>query len=217
MRAFLMPLLAVAVSALSVPASATAVIGGDTRVAFSSLISGLEAGLLGSATLVGGAPGLTVNFNITGGDLDGSLAGTIRHDGSGVSLSNGVNTLALTNFVIDTTASTIFGDVALNGAGVGTGLSLFAFDLGSVTVPQLTDLDNPLLNLTVTSTAAGALTTAFGIGDTTGQSIGLAATAPQLAAGGVPEPESWALMILGLGAVGATMRQRNRVVASVTA
>ena len=104
MRAFLMPLLAAAVSALSVPASATAVVGGDTRVAFSSLISGLEAGLLGSATLVGGTPGLTVNFNITGGDLDPALAGTIRHDGSGVSLSNGTNTLALTNFVIDTTA-----------------------------------------------------------------------------------------------------------------
>lgn len=200
------------VAFLSFPslAQATAIVGGNTRVAFGSAITGLQAGLLGSATLVGGAPGLTVNFPITGGDLDAMLAGTIRHDGSGVTLSNGTNTLALSNFVIDTSQGLLFGDAALNGSVLGTSLDLFSFDLSTVTVPQLTDLDNPLLSLIITSTTAGALATAFGIdlGEDDDVSIGLAATAPVLA-GVVPELESWAMLLLGFGLVGATARFRQ--------
>lgn len=200
-------LLTLALLALPVAASATAVVGGNTRVAFGPAISGLEAGLTGTASLVGGDGGLTVNFGITGGDLDGSLAGTIRHDGSGITLSNGINTLGLGNFVIDTTSGFLLGDASLNGTGLGTALQLFSFDLGTVSVAQLTDLDNPLLSLFITSTASGALTAAFGLGDTTGVVLGAAATAPQLAA--VPEPESWALMVVGFGIVGAVMRRRG--------
>lgn len=95
--------------------SAATVIGGNTRVAFSSLIDGLTPGVTGTATVVGAAP-LTVNFGITGGTLDSALAGQILHDGSGVTLSNGVNTLGLGNFIIDTTASTLFGDASLTAA-----------------------------------------------------------------------------------------------------
>jgi hypothetical protein len=208
MRHFGKTLLIAALVSIPSIANATAVIGGNTRLAFSSLISGLSVGLLGSANLVGGAPGLTINFGITGGDLDAALAGTIRHDGSGVSLSNGTNTLALSNFVIDTVSSTVFGDAALNGTVVGGGLSLFVFNLGSVTVGQLTDLSNPALDLSLTSTASGALDAAFGTGDTIGLSIGLAATAPVLAA--IPEPENWALLIIGFGMIGVTARARQK-------
>lgn len=199
------------VALLFVPslAGATAVIGGNTRVAFGSIISGLEVGLTGTASLVGGAPGLTVNFDITGGDLDAALAGTIRHDGSGITLTNGTNTLALGNFVINTTTSFLEGDAALNGTVLGTGLNLFAFNLGSVTLAELTDLDNPLLDLSITSTASGALDAAFGTGDTVGLQLGLAATAPQLANAAVPEPEAWAMLVLGFGLVGATVRFRQ--------
>jgi len=201
-------LLTLALLALPVAASATAVVGGNTRVAFGPAISGLEAGLTGTASLVGGEGGLTVNFGITGGDLDGSLAGTIRHDGSGITLSNGINTLGLGNFVIDTTSGFLLGDASLNGTGLGTALQLFSFDLGTVSVAQLTDLGNPLLSLFITSTASGALTAAFGLADTTGVVLGAAATAPQLAAA-VPEPESWALLVVGFGIVGAIMRRRG--------
>lgn len=77
-------------------ASALTVTGGDTRVAFDAdALGGLTAGVTGSATVIG--PGLTVNFPITGGFLDAALAGEIRHDGSGITLSNGINTLALGN------------------------------------------------------------------------------------------------------------------------
>ena len=212
MRPFGTMMLALACLAMPVAASATAVIGGNTRLAFSSAIAGLQAGLTGNAMLVGGTPGLTVNFGITGGALDTALAGTIRHDGSGITLSNGVNTIGLGNFVIDTTSGFLLGDASLNGSLLGTALQLFKFDLGTVTVSQLTDLGNPALSLAITATTAGALTTAFGLGNTTGVSIGLAATAPVLAGVGVPEPAAWGLMLIGFGTVGAARRRRAAVV-----
>ena len=208
---------AVACFAMPVAASAAAVIGGNTRLAFSSAIAGLQAGLTGTATLVGGASGLTVNFGITGGNLDSALAGNIRHDGSGITLSNGTNTIGLGNFVIDTTSGFLLGDASLNGSLLGTALQLFSFDLGTVTVPQLTDLNSPALSLLITSTTAGALTTAFGLGDTTGVSIGLAATAPVLADAAIPEPATWGLMLIGFGTIGAAMRRRTGATGSVTA
>jgi hypothetical protein len=193
--------------ALPAAASAVALAGGDTRVQFSQAFAGalagagVSVGLTGAASLVG--PG--VNFPITGGDLDASLAGLILHDGSGLTLSNGVNTLALGNFVIDTTAQLLLGDVALNGAPVGTGLSLFSFDLSTVTVAELIDLSNPQLALLATSTAAGALTGAFALPDLSGATAGFAATAPEA----VPEPATWGLLILGFGTIGIALRRRN--------
>lgn len=198
-------LLVVAAFGLASPASALTVVGGDTRVVFSSAIAGLNVGLTGGATLVGGAPGLTVNFGITGGSLDTSLAGTILHAGSGLTFSNGTNTLAVGNFVIDTVQSILFGDVSLNGVMLGSGLGLFSFNLGSVSVAELTDLSNPLLDLAITPTTSGALTTAFGLGATDGVVFGRAATAPVV----VPEPTSWALLIAGFGLVGASFRRRR--------
>lgn len=202
-------LIVVAAFGLSAPASALAVIGGDTRVVFTEAITGLNVGLTGGATLVGGAPGLTVNFGITGGDLDAALAGTILHAGSGLTFSNGVNTLAVGNFVIDTTQGLLLGDVSLNGGSLGTGLELFGFDLGSVTVAELTDLSNPLLELSITATASAALSSAFGFGDTTGVVFARAATAPVVAQDVIPEPATWALLISGFGLVGTSMRRRR--------
>ncbi len=188
-------------------ASAVTLIGGDTRVAFGEIIESLSPSLLGTASLISAAP-LTVNFGITGGMLDGSLAGMIRHDGSGVSLTNGTNVVELSNFVIDTTAMTLFGDVVLNNMAVGTGLDLFSFDLTTVTVPQLLDLSNPMLALRLTDTSTGALNAAFGASLTTGTVIGLAATAPLASA--VPEAQTWVMLLFGFGMAGVAVRRQIR-------
>lgn len=207
MRTLKLIVLPLLLAALPTPVAAAAVIGGDTRVAFTDAISGLQPGLTGTASLIGAAP-LTLNFPVTGGALDAGLAGSIRHDGSGLTLSNGANTIGLGNFVIDTVTSTLFGDATLNDAALGTALPLFTFDLGTVSVAELTDLANPALALLITSTTSGALTTAFGLGDTTGVTVGFAATAPSVAA--IPEPGTWMLMIGGFGLTGIAVRRRER-------
>ncbi len=188
--------------------NAAAVIGGDTRVLVESAFVGLVGGLTGSATIASADP-LTANFPVTGGSLDAALAGQILHEGSGLTLTNGVNTVGAGNFIIDTVNSLVLGDVTLNGAALADDFALFSFNLGSVTVAELTDLSNPLLALFITEGAAGALETAFGVSGLTGAQFGRAATAPVLAAGAIPEPGTWAMLIVGFGAVGLAARRRS--------
>lgn len=200
---------AAAFVAMSAPASAIPVIGGATRIDFNQnfLDSGLLIELTGNAT-ESGVPGGS-NLPITGGNLDTNLAGTIRHDGSGIALSDSFSVLTLSNFVIDTTASTVFGDVSQNGIDLGAGVALFTFDLGSVTVAELTDISNPALVLNLTQSGASSFETAFGFGFTLiGQPVAVAATTPLF--GAVPEPGTWAMMIVGFGLAGTRMRARNR-------
>lgn len=200
----------IAVLAFGIAGSAQAVplVGGDTRVLVGQAFVPLVGGVTGSASVFSVDP-LIANFPVTGGALDGSLAGTIRHDGSGITLTNGTNTVGAGNFVIDTVAQLVFGDVTLNGDLIASGLGLFRFDLATVTVEQLTDLANPVLGLFITADAAGALTAAFGVPDLTGVQFGAAATAPQA----IPELATWAMMIAGFGLVGVAARRRRMLVA----
>ena len=170
-----------------------------------TLSMGTAPATVGSAAVTGVAP-LTVAFPITGGDLDDALAGRILHEGSGVSLQAGGITLALENFIIDTTDQLILGDASLDGTLLAEDLALFSFDLSTVTVAALVDLADPALTLSLTAGAAGALTSVFGAPDLTGAPFGLAATAPAFA--DVPEPG--ALMLFGLGVVGLAAGQRRR-------
>lgn len=205
---FLLPVFAVALGAG--PAQAARIVGGDTRVLVESAFVGLVGGVTGTASVFSGDP-LIANFPISGGTLDSALAGAIRHDGVGLTLTNGTNVVGAGNFVIDTVAQRLFGDVTLNGTPLASGLALFSFDLGTVSVAELTDLANPKLALLLTSEAAGALEAAFGVQGLTGAQFGRAATAPALAA--IPEPATWGLMILGFGAIGHTLRRRRAAVA----
>ncbi|GGI85331.1 hypothetical protein GCM10007973_22400 [Polymorphobacter multimanifer] len=163
-------------------------------------------GITGTASIVSGSP-LTVSFPITGGSLNSALSGFILHEGSGVSLTGGSNTLGLSNFIIDTVSQRILGDASLNGSLIANDLSLFTFDLSSVTAAQLTDLSSPSLSLFFTPGAASALTQVFGAPDLAGVQFGLAATGPSVAA--VPEPASWAMLICGFGLVGVVARRRQ--------
>lgn len=195
---------------LTVPGAsrAASLIGGVTQVQVTADVGalGLTPGVLGSASIVSGQP-LTVAFPITGGALNSSLAGFILHEGSGVSLTAGGNSLSLTNFIIDTIGQRILGDAALNGTSLATDLPLFTFDLSTVTPAALTNLASPSLSLLFSRQAATALTTVFGAPDLTGAQFGLAATAPSA----VPEPATWAMLLLGFGAVGVIARRRRTV------
>lgn len=190
------------------PADAETIAGGTTRVEFIDVSAlGLTPGITGTASIFSTDP-LTVDFPITGGSLDlATLTGAIFHEGSGLTLTGGADTLGLSDFIIDVTNQTLVGDVSLNGGSLADDVVLFTFDLSTVTLAELTDLDNPSLALLLSADAAAALTQVFGAPDLTGTQIGLAATAPVFAA--VPEPSSWAMMIGGFGLIGAQLRRRR--------
>jgi hypothetical protein len=142
-------------------------------------------------------------FPITGGDLTG-LAGTIEHEGSGLVLSQGATDLPLGNFLIDTTQLLLFGDTPLGNVPL--------FDIGlctnlAGTAAECVDGDGSVLldgfKLSITSTAAGALSQVFGLPDLTGAQIGVA----RIDARVVPEPGT--AMLLGLGLAGAALRGRG--------
>ena len=65
--------------------------------------------------------------------------------------------------------------------------------------------------LTLTSTASGAFSQVFGANLPAGTTVG---TVRINAVAGVPEPGTWMMMLLGFGAVGLTLRRRNRQLAT---
>lgn len=196
------------------PVRATPLDGDQTIVLLTSasLLSGagITVGGLGSAVIaldIVGRP--EAAFPITGGDLVG-LAGTIEHDGSGLSLASGPNTLALENFLIDTTTLQLFGDASLNGGALGN-LALFDVDQCTSlvgTTEQCVDGDGSILldgfKLSLTQGAAGALSQVFGLPDLTGAQIGVA----RIDVNFVPEPGT--ALLVGLGLVAAASRARMR-------
>jgi hypothetical protein len=179
-------------------AAAAPITGGSTIVAPTLDLSPFDVALLGSAT-----DGVT--FPVTGGDLDASLAGRIEHEGSGVQLSAGGASLALENFIIDTTNGTVFGDVTANGERIADDAALFSFALDGLSAAQITDLTNPMLALNLTGVATGAIDTVFGVSLATGTQFGLAATAPEF--GSVPAPGGLALILIAFGGLVARRRR----------
>ncbi len=179
---------------------AAPITGGETDVTVTADLAalGLGAAPFGTAT----ADGATFTFPITGGNSaeDGAL--TILHDGSGVTLSTldaaDETEATVGNFVIDTAAETVFGDV-IGGPG---GLEFFTF--GEAEGGIGLDIAAPL---------AGALTSVFGAADLTGVPFGVATTAPEFDTGEspapVPLPASALLLVAALGGLGALGRRRR--------
>ena len=146
-------------------------------------------------------------FPITGGTLDENLAGRIEHEGSGLRFGRNGNTLDVENFIIDTTAGVVLGDVSANGALVASDATLFNLAVGGLSAGQITDLGNPMIGLRISETAIGAFRDVLGVGFGHNTLFANAATAPQFAQ--VPAPGGLAL-ILGVLGIGATRRRRNR-------
>jgi hypothetical protein len=190
--------------ASSAAAQALPVVGGVTAVTLTSAptltAAGLSVGTLGSAQFSPGSAGTPlVYFPVTGGSLNtASFAGSIEHAGSGLSLSSGGTTLNLSNFVIDTVGLTLTGQAAVGSTALGA-VPLFNLSFGSDPVSPF--------NLALTSAAAGALTTLFGVPDLTGLAIGTANTIPITSA--VPEPATYAAMLAGLALIGLQLSRRR--------
>ena len=131
-----------------------------------SFLAGLTAlkltpGLIGTGKL----DGAVLTFPITGGNATyykpGSrnpyVTGSIKHDGSGLTLTDGTTNVGLENFVIDPGGSVLTGDVTANGASVVKGAPLFFLD-GSTLKPLVVNPDGTavLEGTTVSLTKAAA-------------------------------------------------------------
>ena len=131
-----------------------------------SFLAGLTAlkltpGLIGTGKL----DGAVLTFPITGGNATyykpGSrnpyVTGSIKHDGSGLTLTDGTTKVGLENFVIDPGGSVLTGDVTANGTSVVKGAPLFFLD-GSTLNPLVVNPDGTavLEGTTVSLTKAAA-------------------------------------------------------------
>lgn len=140
--------------------------------AFATAITGLglTPGVLGKATI--DATTGVVTFPITGGNVTvyrkGAVKpyvkGSIKHDGSGLSLKAGAKTVQLENFDVDPgNNSALFGDVSLNGTSVVKHAKLFDLD-GSTLQPMTTSGSTATLTGTrvlISSDAAALLDKTF--------------------------------------------------------
>ena len=155
-------------------ASIPSLTGVDTAVlldaGFASALTtlGLTPGTVGTATLTAGS----LHFPITGGNVDyynpkesyrPFVQGSIKHEGSGFSLTAGDTKVELTNFTIDPGSSKLFGDVSVNGTSAATQVLLFNL-YGGTLKPLQMDGDNAILEGTtvhISAEAAGLLNSTF--------------------------------------------------------
>jgi len=129
---------------------------------------GLTPGTVGKATLTEGS----LHFPITGGNVDyydpagktrPYVQGSIKHEGSGFSLTAGATKVDLTNFTIDPGKSVLYGDVAVNGTSAATQVDLFNL-YGGTLKPLQMDGNNAILTGTtvhISADAAGLLNKTF--------------------------------------------------------
>lgn len=105
---------------------------------------GLMPGVFGDATFDMNTG--TFAFPITGGDVtvyepgtvDPYVQGSLEHAGSGLTLSNGMTTVTLSNFVVDPGGSMLTGTVTANGEVAAENAPLFFLD-GSTLMPLDTE------------------------------------------------------------------------------
>jgi hypothetical protein len=191
---------------LSAPANAQQIVtGGTTDVTLTAAPTltglGLTAAPTGTATVGTDMSGIpTFTFPITGGSIDASGDALFYHEGSGILFTAGGSSLGIGNFVIDTAALLVTGDVTANGTDVG---SVGLFTIG------------PNTSLLLTADAAGAFTSIFGAPNLTGANVGFATVNAQTQA--VPEPGTWMMMLAGFGAAGFALRRSRRRMVLATA
>jgi hypothetical protein len=191
-----------AVGAPVANAATVAIAGVKTDVAVTAPLGtlGLSAAPFGSATADTSGVNPVFSFPITGGTVDTATgAAIILHDGSGVTLSAGSISATVGNFLIDTAAAEVLGDLidAVSGTSLATALQLFTFGTSTAL---------PGVELLISDTLAGALITTFGAPNLTGAQFGFAT--PDVAA--VPLPAAGVLLAGAVAAIAAAALRRKR-------
>jgi hypothetical protein len=200
--------LALGAAFTAAPANAVPIVGGTTAVTLTAAPTltslGLTVAPTGTATATINAGIPTVSFPITGGTQNDSTGALLlQHNGSGLlfTTSANSNSLAIGNFVVDSAAALVTGSATTTIGGVTNNLSnvsLFNIVGGNT--------------LTLTSAASGAFSAVFNANLPAGTTVGTVRI--NAVAAGVPEPGTWMMMLLGFGAVGLTLRRRNRQLAT---
>jgi len=80
-----------------------------------------------------------------------------------------------------------------------------------------TGVNQPFETYSISFTAAQAGSVQVGIGSTEASNVGPLLDNVSLSIGAVPEPASWAMMLVGFGGLGATLRTSRRKAVSATA
>ncbi|KQT31991.1 hypothetical protein ASG29_09005 [Sphingomonas sp. Leaf412] len=203
------------------------------------------AGTIGAAALLAAAPAIAATpFDLEGvaaGSYaslvvdDGPVQLTITSEGGGVVLVGDSNVALIGKGAASVrdgrfsakrfTFNQSIGSITFNYGDAGgdddNPVNVAAFDdLGVLlgTVVGSYDRDESLGG-SITSTFSGAryYILSSGSGDANPNSLFWDVASYSLAGGGVPEPATWALMILGFGAVGGAMRRRSGRAAAVAA
>jgi hypothetical protein len=142
------------------------IVGGHTDVTLTSAATlaslGIDVSTLGSATLDVSGANPVAEFPITGGTEQRS-GDVILHEGSGLALSKGSDTVDLQNFLVDTIHNVVDADVTIDGKFAGD-LGVFNIGAGG--------------KLTLTKTAADALDSTFHLGSTLSSSTVVGTAAP---------------------------------------
>jgi hypothetical protein len=161
---------------------------------FDTLVSiGLTPAPVGTARVDTGVAPPDITFPITGGTFDDTTSiALIEHFGSGFSLTNGVSTLFLEDFIIDTGINQLSG-VASFGSNILQDLPIFDI--------------TPDLELLLTSFAGSAIDRVFGVGNLTGAEIGVASLNVETGAP-VPEPSTFILIGAGIFALAGSGRKK---------
>jgi hypothetical protein len=136
---------------------------------------------LGAAAPDGSISGVFGNTGIAGGDFIDVISFELP--------AAGLTSATITSILVNPTTDVTFTSVFLNG---------MAFDIKQTADPEYWFLKNlPTLSGTQTLTINGTSGAAGSYGGT-------------IAFGAVPEPATWAMMILGFGMVGAGLRMARR-------
>jgi len=158
----------------------------------------VAAALAGAASAASAAI-MPVTFTTPG--ADGSFSGTFGDTGITSTTFTDTFTFNLPTGFATTTVTTGLQGLATDVSFTSVTLNGHAFTVGSAGTNEFRFLNN----LPVTTGTQTLILTGTSGGN--GSYAGTIAFAP--AVKGVPEPASWALMILGFGGVGATLRRRR--------